>query len=67
MWTSFLANGPKSKSKLIKGESAKLYVNGGDQPVLLVGDLKHGVSHGAIALWIGPGTVAHFANLHVTP
>jgi hypothetical protein len=23
--------------------------------------------NGAIALWVGPGTIAHFADLKVTP
>ena len=51
----------------VQGEKAKLYVHGSTQPVLLVNDLKHGAeSHGAIGLWIGPGTEAHFANLSVT-
>ena len=26
-------------------------------------DLKLGEAEGAVALWIGPGTEAHFANL----
>jgi hypothetical protein len=29
-------------------------------------DLKQGQRKGAIALWIGPGTIAHFANLRVS-
>ncbi len=63
-----LVPGEWTKVKIeVKGESAKLYVNSAEQPVLLVGDLKHGVSRGAIALWIGPGTVAHFAGLRVSP
>jgi len=33
---------------------------------LVVNDLKQGQSQGRIALWIGPGTVAHFANLRVS-
>ncbi len=50
----------------VRGDKARLYVNGVEQPTLLVNDLKQGVSKGAIALWIGPGTVAHFANLRIT-
>jgi hypothetical protein len=51
----------------VQGEKARLYVNGVKQATLLVNDLKHGKSKGAIALWVGPGTVAHFANLKVMP
>jgi hypothetical protein len=36
------------------------------QPVLIVNDVKSGATaKGAIALWLGPGTVAHFRNLRV--
>jgi hypothetical protein len=50
----------------VRGEKARLYVNGVEQPTLLVNDLKQGQSKGAIALWIGPGTVAHFANVRIS-
>lgn len=50
----------------VKSDKARLYVNGAAQPTLVVNDLKHGQSQGALALWIGPKTVAHFANLQVT-
>lgn len=50
----------------VRGDKAKLYVNGAAQPTLVVNDLKHGVSQGTVALWIGPKTVAHFANLRIT-
>ena len=49
----------------VQGDKARLYVNGSQQPTLIVNDLKLGLSKGAIALWIGPGTVAHFSNLKV--
>lgn len=51
----------------VRGEKARLYVNGVEQPTLLVNDLKQGVSKGAIALWIGTGTVANFSNLRISP
>lgn len=51
----------------VQGEKARLYINGATQPSLLVNDLKQGKSKGAIALWVGPGTVAHFANLTIKP
>jgi hypothetical protein len=52
-----------------KGEAkiAKLYVNGAEQPTLIVNDLKQPLSTGGIALWVGQGTIAHFADLKVTP
>lgn len=46
----------------VRGRTARLYVNGAAQPCLVVNDLK-GSEAGAIALWIGPGTVGHFRNL----
>jgi hypothetical protein len=49
----------------VKGKTAKLFVHGATQPTLIINDLKHGVSKGSIALWLGPGTVARFANLQV--
>jgi hypothetical protein len=51
---------------VVKGATARLFVHGATQPVLIVNDLKLGVSSGALGLWIGPGTVAHFTNLRVT-
>jgi hypothetical protein len=52
---------------VVSGKEARLYVHGAEQPCLIVKDLKHGASEGAVALWIGPGTEAHFAGLRVTP
>jgi hypothetical protein len=52
----------------VRGAEARLYVGDQPQPVLIVNDVKSGASaKGAVALWIGPGTVAHFRNLIVTP
>lgn len=51
----------------VRGEKARLYVHGAEQPCLIVNDLRGGVRRGALALWIGPGTVAHFANLRIGP
>ncbi len=50
----------------VRGEKARLYVNGVEQPTLLVNDLKQGQNKGSVALWIGPGTLAHFANLRIS-
>ncbi|MEO8125505.1 MAG: hypothetical protein ABI822_00360 [Bryobacteraceae bacterium] len=63
-----LMPGEWTKVKIeVRGTKAKLYVNDALQPVLLVNDLKLGSRSGAIGLWIGSGTVGHFANLRVTP
>lgn len=52
----------------VRGTQARLYVRDEPQPVLIVNDLKSGPSAaGAVALWIGPGTVAHFRNLVMSP
>lgn len=50
----------------VRGDKARLFLHGAQQPSLLVNDLKHGQSQGGIALWVGPGTVAHFSNLRVS-
>ncbi|HEY3440160.1 MAG TPA: hypothetical protein VGK29_05395 [Paludibaculum sp.] len=50
----------------VSGNKARLYVHGAAQPVLVVNDLKLGDSQGAVALWIGVGTEAHFTNLRVS-
>ena len=50
----------------VEGEKARLYLHGNEQPTLLVNDLKLAGQTGAVALWIGPGTVAHFRNLSIT-
>lgn len=51
---------------VVDGIKARLYVNDAPQPSLIVNDLKHGESHGNIALWIGDGTDAHFSELRIT-
>jgi hypothetical protein len=50
----------------VSGVKMRLYVNGSAQPVLVVNDLKHGDGSGVVALWIGPGTEAYFADLRIT-
>lgn len=51
----------------VEGTKARLFVHGAEQPCLIVNDLKLGASRGGIALWIGPGTEAFFANLKIAP
>jgi hypothetical protein len=51
----------------VSGMTARLFVHDNTQPNLIVNDLKHGVSEGGVALWIGSGTEAFFSNLRITP
>ena len=62
-----LEPGKWTKIKIeVNGDKARLYVHGNEQPTLIVNDLKTGAEgEGAIALWLGPGTVAHFRELTV--
>jgi len=66
-----LVPGEWTKVKIeVRSDKALLYVGGAQQPVLVVNDLKLGQSQGQgqgkIALWVGPGTIAHFADLRVS-
>lgn len=50
---------------VVSGTKAQLYINGAEQPCLIVNDLKLGETRGGIALWIGAGTEAHFSSVIV--
>ncbi|MDM8532583.1 DUF1080 domain-containing protein [Anaerolineales bacterium HSG25] len=51
----------------VEDEVAKLYVNDGIDPVLVVNDLKLGPNaSGKIGLWVGQGTNGFFRNLKIT-
>ena len=50
----------------VDGRKARLYVNGAEQPCLIVNDLKLEPAQGGVALWVGPGTEGYFSNLKVT-
>src|SRR5262249_27218398 len=50
---------------VVSGVKARLYVNGADQPCLIVNDLKLGEGHGQIALWATTTTDGYFSNLTV--
>ena len=50
----------------VEGRKARLYVNGAEQPCLIVNDLKLEPREGGVALWVGPGTDGYFAGLRVT-
>jgi hypothetical protein len=51
----------------VDGRKARLYVNGTEQPCLIVDDLKLDPMPGRVALWVGPGTEGYFANLKIAP
>jgi hypothetical protein len=51
----------------INGRKARLYVDGAEQPSLIVDDLKMEPRKGGVALWVGPGTEGYFSNLKITP
>ena len=51
----------------VRGTVAKLYINGAEQPTLIVSDLKQPLSTGSVALWVGQGTIAYFAGLKIMP
>lgn len=50
----------------VAGVRARLFVNGAEQPCLIVNDLKLGERAGQIALWIGAGTEAFFSEIVVS-
>jgi hypothetical protein len=64
-----LVPGTWTKIKIeVRGEQARLYVHDNEQPTLIVKDVKSGANgHGGVALWLEPGTVAHFRNLTAEP
>lgn len=49
----------------VEGETARLYLDRSEQPVLIVNDLKLGGRGGRVGLWVGPGTEAHFSGITV--
>jgi len=52
---------------VVRGQSAKLFVNGTSQPVLIVNDVKHPARSGPVGLWIGDETDGYFSNLRIEP
>lgn len=53
---------------VVAGQRAMLFLNGQEQPSLIVNDLKMGDNvSGEVALWIGPETEAYFADIAVVP
>lgn len=50
----------------VKGRTAKLYLNGSDEPSLIVNGLKGEDLHGSVALWGYQGEEAYFSNVRIT-
>jgi hypothetical protein len=50
----------------IAGRTARLYVDGAEQPCLIVNDMKLEPKAGGVALWVGPGTEGYFSNLKIS-
>jgi hypothetical protein len=62
-----LQPGEWTKYKIeVEGRKARLYVNGAQQPCLIVNDLKLDPQAGGVALWVGPGTEGYFSNLKIS-
>lgn len=52
---------------VVNGQQAKLYLDGHEQPSLIVNDLKLGEdASGAIGLWVDVGTEGYFRDLKVS-
>ena len=51
---------------IIEDDSAEIYVHGSTQPTMIVNKLLGTKKSGKLALWVGPGTDAYFANLKIT-
>lgn len=50
-----------------KRSGAKLFINNGAQPALVVNDLKHGADlSGAIGLFVDQGTEGYFTKLKIS-
>lgn len=68
MYESYAPMTPGAWTRLrieVSGTKGRLYVNGANQPALIVNDLKNGVGRGKIALWARISTDAYFSNLRV--
>ncbi|GAB5559978.1 MAG: hypothetical protein SynsKO_16250 [Synoicihabitans sp.] len=52
----------------VDGVKARLFIDGREQPTLIVNDVKSGAdASGAVAIWFEGSTVAHAKNLKITP
>ena len=51
----------------VSGDKARLFIDGHEQPTLIINDVKSGATTaGSVALWFEGSTIAHFANLKIT-
>ena len=50
----------------VESRKARLFVNGAEQPCLIVNDLRLEPREGGVALWVEPGTEGYFSNLKIT-
>jgi hypothetical protein len=65
VYESYVDIYPEARTKIkivVSGNKAQLYLNGTDQPCLIVNNLKLGASCGQIALWTGSDTKAYFCE-----
>ena len=61
-----LETGAWTKMRIVvSGTTARLFVNGADQPCLVVNGLKLGEARGPVALWSHASTDGYFSNLRV--
>ncbi len=68
MYESYADLDPGAWTKVkivVAGKTARLFVNGAQEPCLVVNDLKLGESEGAIALWSHVTTDGYFSELRV--
>ncbi len=49
----------------VEGRKARLYINGAEQPCLIVNDMKLEPREGGVAFGVGPGTEGYFSNLKI--
>lgn len=53
---------------VVRGATAKLYLNENTEPLLVVSDLKHGSDiAGSVGLWVEVGTEGYFRDFKITP
>jgi hypothetical protein len=63
-----LKPGAWTKFKIVvAGRTARLYLHGSPEPVLLVDGLRSEHLRGSVGLWFGPMTEAYYSNLRITP
>ncbi len=68
MYESYVDLDPGAWTKVkivVAGKTARLFVNGAQEPCLIVNDLKLGESEGPIALWAHVTTDGYFSELRI--